>query len=177
MRIRSTRARVAALLATAALIAALAAGLVGSVGSAQAASARRAIAHTQPAWLAHATKLGHASPSAAVRARVYLAPSGGMAQLKQFALAVSTPGSAQYRHFLTPSRYFQRFGTTASTVAAVRSWLTGSGLHLTAVEQHNRYVEVSGTVASAEAAFGVSINRYRHNGLTVQAPKIGRAHV
>jgi subtilase family serine protease len=170
MRIRSTRARVAALLATAALIAALAAGLVGSVGSAQAASARRAIAHTQPAWLAHATKLGHASPSAAVRARVYLAPSGGMAQLKQFALAVSTPGSPQYRHFLTPSRYFQRFGTTASTVAAVRSWLTVSGLHVTAVEQHNRYVEVSGTVASAEAAFGVSINRYRHNGLTVQAP-------
>src|SRR4051794_38317531 len=170
MRIRSTRARVAAFAATAAVLAALVAGVAGPAGSAQAASGRRAIAHTQPAWLVHATKLGHASPSAAVQARVYLAPSGGMAQLKQFALAVSTPGTAQYRHFLTPSQYFQRFGTTASTVAAVRSWLTGSGLQVTAVERHNRYLEVAGTVAAAEAAFGVSIERYRHNGLTVQAP-------
>ena len=170
MRIRSTRARVAAFVATAAVLAALVAGVAGPAGSAQAASGRRAIAHTQPAWLVHATKLGHASPSAAVQARVYLAPSGGMAQLKQFALAVSTPGTAHYRHFLTPSQYFQRFGTTASTVAAVRSWLTGSGLQVAAVEQHNRYLEVAGTVAAAEAAFGVSIERYRHNGHTVQAP-------
>jgi subtilase family serine protease len=170
MKIGTTRARVATLLVTAAGIAVLVAGVAGSVGSAQAASGRQAIPHTQPSWLAHATKLGHASPGAAVQARVYLAPNGGLAQLKQFALAVSTPGSAQYRHFLTPSRYFQRFGTTASTVAAVKSWLTGSGLHVTAVEQHSRYVEVAGTVTAAEAAFGARIDRYHHNGLTVQAP-------
>ncbi len=52
----------------------------------------------------------------------------------------------------------------------MKSWLTGAGLQVTAVEQHNRYVEVSGTAAAAETAFGVSINSYRHNGLTVQAP-------
>ena len=86
-------------------------------------------------------------------------------QAQQFALAVSTPGDAQYRHFLTPSGYFQRFGTTAGSVSAVKSWLTGAGLQVTGVEQHNRYVEVSGKVAAAENAFGVSIDSYRHNGL------------
>jgi subtilase family serine protease len=170
MSIGSTRTRVVTLLVSGAGIAALVAGTTGTLGSAQAASGRHAIPHTKPSWLAHATKLGPASPGAAVQARVYLAPNGSMAQLKQFALAVSTPGSAQYRHFLTPSRYFQRFGTTASTVAAVKSWLTGSGLHVAAVEQHNRYVKVAGSVAAAEAAFGARINRYRHHGMTVQAP-------
>jgi hypothetical protein len=52
----------------------------------------------------------------------------------------------------------------------VKSWLTGAGLRVTQVETHNRYVAIRGSVAAAEAAFGVSIHRYRHDGLTVQAP-------
>src|SRR5262249_58526412 len=69
-----------------------------------------------------------------------------------------------------PSQYFQRFGTTGGTVSSVTSWLTGAGLHVTGVESHNRYLDVSGDVAHAEKAFGVTINRYQHNGLSVQAP-------
>jgi subtilase family serine protease len=150
--------------------AAIVAGTAGSLGSARAASGRQAIPNTRPAWLGHATNLGHASPGASVRARIYLTPNGGMAELKQFATAVSTPGNAQFRHFLKPSQYFQRFGTTGATVSAVSSWLTGAGLHVAGVESHNRWVEVNGDVAHAEAAFGVSINKYRHDGQTVQAP-------
>ena len=164
MKVSLTRARVAALVVGAAVIAAV------SLGSAQAASGRQAIANTKPAWLGQAKNEGHASPGAPVNARIYLTPNGGMAKLKQFALAVSTPGNAQYRHFLKPSQYFQRFGTTGSTVSSVKAWLTGAGLHVTRVESHNRYVEVSGDVAAAEKAFGATIDTYRHNGLTVQAP-------
>ena len=167
MRLKLTRSRVAVLVIGAA---AIVGGTAGSLGSARAASGRQSIPNTRPAWLGHAKSLGHASAGASVSARIYLTPNGGMAKLKQFALAVSTPGNAQFRHFLKPSQYFQRFGTTAGSVSGVKSWLTGAGLRVTQVEQHNRYVEVSGNVAKAEAAFGVSINRYRHDGLTVQAP-------
>lgn len=167
MRVRLTRTRVAVL---AIGVAAIVLGAAGSLGSAHAASGRQAIPNTRPGWLGHAKNLGHASGGASVSARVYLTPNGGMAKLAQVARAVSTPGNAQYRHFLKPSQYFQRFGTTDSTVSAVKSWLTGAGLRVTGVEQHNRYVEVSGSVAAAESAFGVTINRYQHNGLTVQAP-------
>jgi subtilase family serine protease len=151
-------------------VAAIVVGTAGSLGSAQAASGRQAIPNTRPGWLGHAKNLGHAPAGASVNARIYLTPNGGMAKLRQFALAVSTPGNAQYRHFLKPSQYFQRFGTTSATVSAVNSWLTGAGLHVTRVEAHNRYVEVSGDVAHAQAAFGVTIDKYRHNGLSVQAP-------
>jgi subtilase family serine protease len=150
--------------------AAIVAGTAGSLGSARAASGRQAIPNTRPAWLGHATNLGHAPAGASVSARIYLTPNGGMAKLKQFALDVSTPGNAQFRHFLKPSQYFQRFGTTGSTVSAVSSWLSGAGLHVAGVEAHNRWVDVTGDVAHAEAAFGVSIDKYRHNGQMVQAP-------
>jgi subtilase family serine protease len=167
LRLRLTRARVAVLVIGAA---AIVAGTAGSLGSAHAASGRHAIPNTRPGWLGHAKNLGHAPRGAAVNARIYLTPNGGMAKLRQFALAVSTPGTAQYRHFLTPSQYFQRFGTTGGTVSAVKSWLTGAGLRVTRTEAHNRWVEVKGNVAQAQAAFGVSINSYRHDGMTVQAP-------
>jgi len=170
MGIKLTRMRVGVLAAAALSLAALTVGMAGSLGSAQAASGRQAIAHTRPAWLNHAETLGKAASGAPVNARVYLTPNGGLSRLQQFAQAVSTPGTAQYRQFLTPSQYFQRFGTTGATVSAVSSWLTNAGLRVTRVEQHNRYVQISGDVGAAEAAFGVSINRYRHNGLTVQAP-------
>ena len=150
--------------------AAIVAGTAGSLGTAHAASGRQAIPNTRPAWLNQAKNLGHAASGASVNARIYLTPNGGMAKLEQFALAVSTPGNAQYRHFLTPSQYFQRFGTTNGTVSAVKSWLTGAGLRVTRTESHNRWLEVRGNVAQAQAAFGVSINRYQHNGMTVQAP-------
>ena len=141
-----------------------------TLGSAQAASGRQAIPNTRPAWLGHAKSLGHASPGASVDARIYLTLNGGMAKLEQFAQAVSTPGSAQFRHFLSPSQYFERFGTTPAAVSAVTSWLTGAGLHVTGVESHNRWLDVSGDVAHAEAAFGITIDKYTHNGLSVQAP-------
>ena len=150
---------------------ALVAACFASVGPAGAApSARSAIAHSKPSWLAHSHKLGKAAETAAVTGRVYLAPRGGMAALAKEAVAVSTKGSPQYRHFLTPAQYFAKFGATSDAVAQVSNWLTSSGLKITRVEAHNRYVSVSGSVSAAEKAFGTTINRYTHNGQTVQAP-------
>jgi subtilase family serine protease len=148
----------------------VAAGLA-SAGTAQAApSARATIAHSKPSWLAHSHDLGSASANAAVSGRVYLAPRGGLAALAQYATAVSTKGSPQFRHFLTPKQYFAKFGTTPDTVNQVKNWLTSSGLKVTGVEAHNRYVSISGDVGAAQKAFGAKINRYTHDGQTVQAP-------
>ena len=158
----------ATLVAGATLVAAaLAAG-----GPAQAAQpdGRKAVPHTKPLWTAHARHLGAADSSATVHGRVYLAPQGGLAALKQAAMAVSTPGSASYRSFLTPEQYRATYAPTAADVSAVRGWLTDAGLHVDGVASGNRYVSVSGTVRGAEKAFGAQIGRFVHNGDTVQAP-------
>ncbi|WP_417554813.1 S53 family peptidase [Microbacterium sp.] len=125
------------------------------------------IPNSSPGWLTHAAKVGPATGN--VRVRVYLAPNGGLTALQSFATAVSTPGSSQYRQFLTPAQYHARFDAGASTVSAVTGWLTGAGLKATVDPQH-RYVDVSGGVGAANKAFGVTLNTYRHDGQTVQAP-------
>ena len=157
----------AALIATTTLVAAAIAG----AGPAQAADhGTRAIPHTKPLWTAKARHLGAAGSKTSVHARVYLAPQGGIAALKAAAVAVSTPGSATYHQFLSPAQYRATYAPTGADVSAVRSWLTGAGLHVDGVAAGNRYLSVSGTVRGAEKAFSTQIGRFVHNGRKVQAP-------
>ena len=151
-------------------VSALVAGVLAAAPGAEAAPASKAIPNSAPSWVGHAQHLGHASTKARVQAKVYLAPRGGLAALQRAALAVSTPGSATYRQFLNPAQYRAQYAPTRQTVAKVESWLRSSGLKVTGVESHYRYITVSGTAAAAKHAFGATIDRYRHDGQTVQAP-------
>ena len=157
------------ILAAAATATALAASVLAAPPAAQGATARF-IPNTHPAWTAHARQLGQAANSSLVHARVYLAPRGGLSALQAKAAAVSTPGSAQYGKFLTAAQYNATFAPTAAAVRSVSKWLRSSGLRVTGVAAHNRYVTVSGTVAAAEKAFSTQIERYSRNGAAVQAP-------
>jgi subtilase family serine protease len=105
-----------------------------------------------------AADLGVAAPSAPVAARVFLTgrnPAG----LAAYAKAVSTPGNRLYRRYLTAGQVRALFGPTRAQTDAVRSWLSATGLRVTAVSPH--YVEVTGTAAQAGRAFGVSWRSYR----------------
>jgi subtilase family serine protease len=149
---------------------ALVAGILAAAPGAQAAPSPKAIPNSQPSWIASAQHLGHANAKAAVNARVYLAPRGGVSALQKAVLAVSTPGSATYKQFLSTAQYNAKYGPSAKEVSQVESWVKGAGLKVTGLEAHKRYITVSGTVAAAQKAFGTSVDRYRHNGQTVQAP-------
>src|SRR5262249_3808176 len=50
------------------------------------------------------------------------------AALEAFATAVSTPGSPQYRDYITPAQFADRFGAAPDTVAAVEASLRAHGL-------------------------------------------------
>jgi len=153
-------------------VAAAAAVTMGMVAAApaQASTPRRLLPGSAPAWLAHASALGAVSASGSVNVRVYLAANGGQAALKSAVAAISTPGSGSYRHFLTPAQYRARFQPTNAAVAQVSSWLTSAGLRVNGVEASHRYVSATGTVASAESAFGTTIRRFAHDKQVVQAP-------
>ncbi|MDQ6851293.1 MAG: protease pro-enzyme activation domain-containing protein, partial [Actinomycetota bacterium] len=150
--------------------AALATGVLALPPSAQAVPTPKAVPHSKPAWVGHATHLGTPARTNGVKARVYLSPRGGFAALRDAAVAASTPGSASYHHFLTAAQYHARYAPSAATVRSVESWLHSSGLQVTGVESHNRYVSIRGSVDQANKAFSTSIQRYRHGGRTVQAP-------
>ncbi len=147
-------------------------GLVVAAGASAASAAngaRELLPASTPTW-AKAAPVASASDSASVAVRVYLAPRGGVAAVKAAVTAVSTPGNAQYRHFLTPAQYRARFEPTAAQVAKVSAWLHSSGLRVEGVEPSRRYISAAGNVAVAEKAFGTTLNVYRHGGRLLRAP-------
>src|SRR6202035_1757397 len=100
-----TRLRmVSAAMATGALLA----GGLATATAAHAASRGAAIARTHPAWAVTPARVsGPAAVGGAVTARVYLA-GRDRTGLAAYATAVSTPGSALYRHYLTPAQIVTR---------------------------------------------------------------------
>src|SRR5690242_6153237 len=127
-----------------------AASLVAAPATGSAAQSTRILANTRPAWTAAAADLGNAASADTVRVRIYLSPRNGMAALTRRAVAISTPGNAQFGKFLTPSQYYAQFAPTGATVSAVRDWVTGNGMRVVRVAPHNDYLAVTGTVAAAE---------------------------
>jgi Pro-kumamolisin, activation domain/Bacterial Ig-like domain (group 3) len=75
--------------------------------------------------------------------------------------AASTPGSTEFGHYLTPAQYMARFAPSDAEVAAVRQWLTGEGVRVTGVSSDHLIVSAQAATATAERAFGVTVNDYR----------------
>lgn len=148
-------------ISVAASTAVLIAGSLALASPATAATAHNAVrtlAGTHPFWATASADKGAVPDSSTANARVYFAgqdPAG----LAAYARAVSDPSSAQYGKYLTPAQAQARFGASAAQVTAVHDWLTGNGLKVGRTTAH--YVEVSGTSAAMEKAFGTRIHTYR----------------
>ncbi len=83
------------------------------------------------------------------------------AALESFATAVSTPGSPSFGQYLSVPQFAQRFGATEAQLATVRAALVARGLEVGTAADNDLSLPVNATVAEAEAAFGVAIDRVR----------------
>src|SRR3954447_24881806 len=146
---------------------ALSAGLAAA--SSSAANGRAALPGSVSTWAKSSNFKGAAASSESAGFRVYLGWRNESA-VKALARAVSDPSSASYGHYLTPQQFRQRFAPSQSQVNAVESWLRSQGFRVDYVPQNNHYVAAEGTVAQADAAFGVTLNEYRYQGMTLRAP-------
>ena len=88
------------------------------------------------------------------------------ADLKQLLAEQQNRRSKQYRKFLTPDQYADRFGLNTADVEKVRQWLENNGFSNVQGARSRTFVGFSGTVAQAQAAFHTAIHNYRLNGQT-----------
>lgn len=88
------------------------------------------------------------------------------ADLENLLAQQQDPASPNFRQWLTPQQYADRFGLSAADIAAVTQWLEGQGLTIAAVAQGRNWIAVSGPAAKIEAAFSTRIHRYVVNGET-----------
>ncbi len=75
------------------------------------------------------------------------------------------PGSSDYRRFLTPDEFNQRFGVSLPAYQQTVSWLRGSGLFVDASVLSHDYLLATGTVAQVEHTFATTIRQF-HTGNT-----------
>jgi len=78
--------------------------------------------------------------------------------------AVSTPGSAQYRHYLTDAQWIARYAPTQASVASAETWLRAQGFKVGTVPADRLFIAAQGSAAQVEAAFGTTLSEYSVTG-------------
>jgi hypothetical protein len=158
----------AALLAAALGAVALGAGAL-TPAVASGAAPRVTLPQAAPKVPADVRQLGPAPAGQVLNLGVVLAgqnPTG----LAQAVEAVSTPGSPDYRHYLTAAQYAAEFGPSPAEVAQVSSVLRGEGLTVGSPAAGSTLLPVSGQAGVVSTALGTPLE-------TVQAPNQARVLV
>jgi subtilase family serine protease len=151
----------------------LAAGLTGAMvaaavlPAASAAPDERTVSGGRPVWAVPSADRGRTDPKSDVEARVYLAGRDPQA-MTAYAVAVTDPHNAAYRHFLSAAEVNRRFGPTKEQTEAVSSWLKSSGLRVTSTDAH--YVGFRGSVEQVQRAFAVELHDFADQGGLHRAP-------
>ena len=159
-----TRRATAILAAGASIIALSATGI-----SAADAATRVDYTGSVPGWATSANDSGTPAAGTTVEGELYLKlrDQQGAANL---AIAVSTPGNRQYRHWLSPGAWIARFSPTQKTYDATVAYLKSKGLTITGTPDSRQYIVYRGTPDQMNAAFGTTLHTYKHDGRQLIAP-------
>jgi subtilase family serine protease len=131
---------------------------VAAAGSASASTSGNVpLTGSVPAFALHVKPTGNLAGSTKLTIQVWLKPRSGA---QNFAAKVSTPGSALYGHYLSPSAYASRFGASAKTAGAVTSWLRSKGFATIRTDAGRDYVRATGSVSKINAAFRTVLKTY-----------------
>lgn len=72
--------------------------------------------------------------------------------------------SPEFRKWVTPEQFAERFGQAPETIAKVSTWLTSQNLHPTEVARSGEWIRFSGKAGDVAAALGTSLMRYSLHG-------------
>ncbi|WDD92651.1 S53 family peptidase [Burkholderia sp. FERM BP-3421] len=89
-------------------------------------------------------------------------PLRDKAGLDAFVADVTNPASPNFRHYITPKQFTEKFGPTLADYEAAAQYLVKSGLTIVGGNRDRMDIQVSGPVASVEKAFNVKIRTYQH---------------
>src|ERR1700685_624419 len=135
--------------------------IVGMTGSAGAASPPSYVplAGSVTPFTSTVRATGAVTDSAKLTIQVWLQP-GDLAAAHQHGTPVSTPDSKLFRHYLSPSAYTTRFGSSLASARAVEAWLRGQDFTGINTDAQRNYVRATGSVAAINAAFKIQMENY-----------------
>ncbi len=89
-----------------------------------------------------------------------------------FRAELQDPDSPNYRKWLTPDEFADRFGPAPAQMQAVVNWLTGQGLQVTVVDPNSRTVSFSATYSQIKAVLQTRITTDGHDYANVSDPQV-----
>jgi len=107
-----------------------------------------------------ATLVGRYNPDAKLRVVLGLNPPN-MAAEQRFLEQLQDKKSPNFHKYMTAKQWNARFSPTVEQEQAVVDWATSNGLTITQRYANRLIVDVEGTSATIEKAFGVQINSYQ----------------
>ena len=134
------------------------------------AQAAPALPSVIPAWAATAPVVGSLAPTDRVDFVVAMKGRDD-AGLAAFANAVSTPGSPQFRHFLTQAQVLARYAPDPASVATTKSALIARGITIDSVSPEGRLLSAHASVATLQSALGVSFARVSFRGAALRVAR------
>jgi subtilase family serine protease len=118
--------------------------------------------HVREATLnGQARSAGRLPAGQSVRLVIVLPLSNSLA-LDQFLKELYNPASPSYRRYLSVDEFTTRFGPTQHDYDAVLRWAEANGFTVVGASRNRLNVDVTGPVATIEAAFHVSMGLYQH---------------
>ena len=97
--------------------------------------------------------------------RLHLAiglPMRNQAALDKLLAQIYDPASTNYHHYLTPGQFAERFGPTEQDYQALIAFAQSNGLTVKATYPNRLLLDVSGSVATVEKVFHVTLRTYQH---------------
>jgi subtilase family serine protease len=95
---------------------------------------------------------------------IFRPSTGQAADLEELLREQRDPSSPNYRAWLTPEQYADRFGLNQDDLEQALSWLRTEGFHIDYVARGRTWVRFSGTVSQVSSAFHTELRRYNVNG-------------
>ncbi|MDR3459342.1 MAG: protease pro-enzyme activation domain-containing protein [Verrucomicrobiae bacterium] len=114
-----------------------------------------------PAAVAHLSAIGTLADTNRLNLSIGL-PLRDAPGLDDFLAQIADPASPNYRHYLTPAEFTEKFGPTEADYQRVIDFAKQSGFTITATNGNRLLLNVSGRVAEVQKAFHVTLKTYRH---------------
>jgi len=108
-----------------------------------------------------ARPIGHLPAAQTMRLTLVL-PLRNEAELDNFLQELYDPSSLSYRHFLTVEEFTARFGPTPEDYDSAIHFAEANGLTVVGTSRNRVILNVTGTVASVEHAFHITMGVYQH---------------
>ena len=122
---------------------------------------RKTLPDHVPAMAAHLSAIGTLPTTNRLNLAIGL-PLRDAQGLDDFLAQLSDQTSPNYRHYLTPEEFTERFGPAEQDYQAVIEFAQQSGFTITASHDSRLLLDVNGSVADIQKAFHVTLQVYRH---------------